>query len=211
VIQDEIHWLSLNSRVRRLGRQAALLSFIVPVLSGYQMWLLYGGLQQRAGHHPDAAHLHSLMDARRAMIGLALILVALPVVVVRSVRGRQVRLGTDGRELFAKLATGELLTASGEQLMYDGSSIASGSHLFRINTAKGRPLYDAQGFEDRLASLLNRATKLSHVQMLRHRLVHREATLMGTLAVGLFCTAVLIATAPWQLLWARLLVNLGVR
>jgi hypothetical protein len=82
--------------------------------------------------------------------------------------------------------------------------------LIRRDDNASRPACDAQDFEDRPASLLDRATKLSPARMLRDRLAHREATLMSTLAIALFYTAVFIGTAPWPLLWARLLVSLGV-
>lgn len=208
--QDDVCWLSLSARTQRLRRQAAALSLIVPLMMGLQMWLLYTGLVRSAGHHPDAAHLQNLADARRAMIGLGLILAAIPVVMANGLRRMRVQLGTDGRQLFAKLATGGLLTASGEQLMYDGCSIATGSHLFRIKTSKGQPLYETDGVESHLASLLNRATKLSRMQMLRHRMMHRESGLMSTLVIFLFCSALLIATGPWRLLWARLLERFGI-
>jgi hypothetical protein len=205
--QGEVHWLSLSSRMQRARRQAAILSFIVPLLMGFQMWQLYTGLAQNAGRHPDAAHLQALMDARRAMIGLGLILVAIPVVMTNSLRRMRIQLGTDGRQLFAKLATGELLTVSGEQLMYDGYLVAYGNHLFRINTPKGQPLYETQGVASHLASLLSRATRLTRNQMLRYRLTHREGALMGTLVIALLCIILLIITGPWRLLWSRLMVN----
>lgn len=208
--ESGVYWLSSSPRTQRLRRQAAVLSLIVPLLMGFQMRQFYNGLERIAIQHPDAAHFQNLVDARRAMIGLGLILALIPLMVADSLRGMRVQLGTDGHQLFAKLPTGELLTASGEQLMYDDYSIASDKHLFRIKTSKGRPLYEAEGVAGHLASLLNRATKLSRMQMLRYRLAHREGELMRTLVISLFCLALLIATGPWRLVWARLLERLGI-
>ena len=77
-------------------------------------------------------------------MGEGLIMTTLLLQVAIELRSRRVRLGTDGRQVFAELPNGELLTVSGERLVYDRRSIAFENCLVRINTPKGRSLYEGK-------------------------------------------------------------------
>jgi hypothetical protein len=203
-----VHWLQRRAGVERRMRQAAIISCVMLLFCGVLLWQGYDRLKRHAGSQPKPAVVHALDQFRKGVIAEGLIMMTLFLQIAVELRSRRVRLGTDGRQVFAELPTGELLTASAERVVYDRRSIAFENCLVRINTPKGRSLYEAKEVETYLAPLLGRARKLSPFGMLGYRLVHREGALVATLLCYLLCAVLFIVTGAWQPVWAGLLKKL---
>ena len=203
-----VHWLRRRAGVERRMRQAAIISCVMLLCCGLLLWQGYDRLKRHAGSHPKPAVVHALHQFRKGVIAEGLILTTLLLQIAVELRSRRVRLGTDGRQVFAELPSGELLTVSAERVVYDRRSIALENCLVRINTPKGRSLYEAKEVETYLAPLLGRARKLGPFGMLGYRLVHREGALVATLLCYLLCAVLFIVTGAWQPVWAGLLKKL---
>lgn len=207
-ILSGVHWLQRNTGAERRMRQAAIIACLLLLSCWLLLWRGYDRLQSHAGSHPKPPAVRALAEFRKGVIAEGLIMMTLLLQTAVELRSRRVRLGTDGRQLFAELPSGELLTASAERLVYDRRSIAFENCLVRINTPKGRSLYEGKEVETYLAPLLGRAKKLGPFGMLGYRLVHREETLVATWLCYLLCAVLFIVTGAWQPLWAGLLKKL---
>ncbi len=203
-----VHWLRRSAGLDRRMRQAAIISCVMLLCFGMLLWQGYGRLRRRAGSHPTPAVVVALDQFRKGVVAEGLIVMTFFLQIAVELRSRRVRLGTDGRQLFAESPGGELLTASAERWVYDRHSIAFENCLVRINTPKGRSLFDTQDIETYLAPLLGRARRLGPFGMLGYRLVHRERAIVATLLCYSLCTVLFILTGAWQPLWAGLLRKL---
>lgn len=203
-----VHWLRRRAGVERQMRQAAIISCVMLLSCGLLLWQGYDRLKRRAGSHPKPSVAQALDQFRKGGVAEGLIMMTLLLQISVELRSRRVRLGTDGTQVFAELPSGELLTVLAERVVYDRRSIAFENCVARINTPKGRPLYEAKEVETYLAPLLARARKLGPFGMLGYRLVHREGALVATLLCYLLCAVLFIVTGAWQPLWAGLLKKL---
>ena len=205
---DGVHWMLRSAGTERRMRQAAIITCVALLFSGLVLWRTYDLVKRRAGSHPKPAVVRFLADFRKGAMGEGLIMTTLLLQVAIELRSRRVRLGTDGRQVFAELPNGELLTVSGERLVYDRRSIAFENCLVRINTPKGRSLYEGKEVETYLAPLLGSARRVGSFGMLWYRLVHRERTLVATYLCYSVCAVMLMITGAWRPLGTWLLKGL---
>jgi hypothetical protein len=111
-----------------------------------------------------------LAGLNRKIIVFVLFVVSLPIVMTFIMRPFRHRLGTDGLQLFVRLADGRQVVLSPDRLIYDSWKIASRGYIFPIRSANGRLLYESGEVARYIEPLLYRAKKVSGIEMLRHQL-----------------------------------------
>jgi hypothetical protein len=204
----QIHWLERNEKTERRLRRSVIAVYISVALMLAVPTYLYSKLNQPRAHSTPASEA-KVAEVRQLMLVMYLMAGSMPFLLTSGLRSMRHQLGTDGHQLLVRLRNGQVLTLAPEQVVYDRRRIAFESHTFSISTGDRRPLYQKGEIETYIAPLLNRATNMGPIPMLRYRLEHREPTLMITLASAAGFAAVLIATGTWKPLWAILLHKLG--
>lgn len=187
-----VHWLKRNPRMERQLRVVVAASYVAPFLLLGAMAVVFFRF---SGALPDpalGAIAEQLAGLNRKVLVLALFVVSLPIVIAFIMRPFRHRLGTDGLQLYVKLADGKQLTAAPDRLIYDSWKIAYGGYIFPIRTGNGRLLYESGEVQTHIEPLLERAKRVSGTEMLRYQVTNREVSLM---AVLVFTIVALIAFA----------------
>ena len=202
-LNGEVYWLQRNPQVERLMRWTVPLSCVCALLLCLQAGVIYTKLH-RLQPHPTPSPALSVAAGDKVLLVFGIMVFGLPFLAASALRIARPRLGTDGYRLLVKLPTDQQLALLPEQLVYDRNCIAFESHVFAVVFRQGKSLYERGEVDTYLAPLLSRATRLSHLAMLRYRLAHRDPTLVVSIAWGAGLAAALIVSGVWKLLWARL-------
>lgn len=192
----EVHWLLRPPRAERLLKWMKPALYLCPIASlavfaiQYHLVLNAPGTSKMS---PDElSHLKSML------IFMTVIIASVPFVGYSTLRCLQRRLGTDGCNLFVKLADDRQLTLMPEQLVYSASQIAYQGYVFPIKTGNGRPLYEHGELDKYVVPLLARAKRLGAWDMYRYKLGHREPAVVAGLIFIVILAVMLLATGVWQ-------------
>lgn len=203
-LHGEVYWLKRDPGVERLMRWAVPASAICTLVLCLQAGLIYKQFQHRLPSHPAPKLLLSVAQLDKALFASALLACGLPFLTAIGLRKQRSHLGSDGHRLLVKLPNEPQLLLLPEQLVYDRSCIAFEGHLFAIALRRGKPLYERGEVDTYLAPLLNRATKLGPLAMLRYRVAHRDPALILSTVFFACIVVASIVTGLWKLVLARL-------
>jgi hypothetical protein len=140
------------------------------------------------------------------MIFLAAFFVAVIVMQRSTAVNRQLRLGTDGHQLYVRLPDGRHLTVPPERLVYGATEIAYQRYVFPIQIGVTRfltgprfqPLYDEGEVETYIVPLLGRAKRLGPWQLFRYQLGYRQPVSVAILALAVISAVTLFGTGMWR-------------
>ena len=196
-VLGHVHWLKRHSKTERFLRWAAPLGTFMPLV----MLAMFAGLYFLIGDPDEAAgprQREKAAELEQTFLFIAVFLGGLPLLLQAGIRNMRHRLGTDGRQLYARLADGKQIAIAPEKFVYNQRVIAFQEFVFPVQTGKKQPLYLAGEIETFVIPLLQRGRRLGAWEMLQYQWAHRERTLMFMLGYGAILIVVAVATGAWR-------------
>lgn len=199
---EGIHWLARNRTTDRFLTWARFGGYVVFLLLIVSAVMMFNLMQCAATHVQDAEDLARLGEARYLFAMLLVTVAAVPLLLRLGLRTLRVTLGTDGSRLYVRAPDGREQSFAPEQLVYGSRAILYRNQVFATQTGKRQPLYAPGEVETYLAPLLKRAQRLGPLDLLRHQLKYREATLIASLLLLAILGVGAAATGLWRTLLA---------
>ncbi len=195
-----MHWLKTHAGTERIMRWVSPVSFVAPLLPLVLLACIYYFLSGSMGGNPKPPASNLLFHLQRLFWFTAVLSIGLAILTRTSLRIMRHRLGTDGRNLYVRLADGRQLSIAPERMVYGARMIAYEEHVFPTCAGNNRPLYGKDEVETYIAPLLGRATRLGAFDMFRYRLAHREPTLVVSLAFVAVILGLVAVTGIWKVI-----------
>jgi hypothetical protein len=187
-----IHWLERNSRVDRALKWAA---FSIPIyLGGLLIALLValGWALGQDGTEPGSEMQEMIWQLGLLTLVFALFIGGLLFMLRLAVKPMKHRLGSDGKKLLIRLDEGRELSVQPADLFYTHRSILYQQYTIPLQNGRNQNLYVDGEVENWLFPLLEKATKLSPMQAIKHQWKHRDALLLWSVVSGVVLGLVLI-------------------